>query len=282
LMQAFGRALRGICPSEYVAGPDIGTNEQDMEEFALGNGSWQASTGKPTHVCKEPGVCGLPHELGSTGYGVAQAVAVAVEHAGINLRNATVAIEGFGNVGEFAARYLTHMGARLVAISDSRGCIYANDIDFEKLWQIKKQTGSVTNYPNTEIIPHEKIFELPVEILVPAALPDVITEANVNRVRAKIIVEGSNIPITEAAEQNLHERGALVVPDFVANAGGVISSYAEYEGKPLDHMFDLVKSKITANVKKILEEAKKRNVKPRDVALSIAKDRVMKAMKKSQ
>jgi len=276
LMQAFGRALKNIAPKMYIAAPDVATGEEEMRWFVEGNGNPKSATGKP----KDLG--GLPHELGSTGFGIAHAAAIAVKHKRMKLSDMTFAVEGFGNVGSFAAKFLTEWGAKLVAASDSKGCIYSPNegIDFKKLSEVKKSTGSVINYMPGEKLPNEKIFELPVDVLIPAALPDVVTAANVNNVHAKIVVEGGNIVMRESEETRLHERGVLVVPDFVANAGGVISSYAEYRGYDEQKMFKLVEKKVTKNTRAVLKDAKNKGWKPRDAAMEIAKRRIREVMQK--
>src|SRR3989338_7617508 len=276
LMQAFGKALKNISPKMYIAAPDVNTGEEEMRWFVEGNGSPKSTTGKP----KDLG--GLPHELGSTGFGVAHAAAIAAKHKRMKLSDVTFAVEGFGNVGSFVAKFLTDWGAKFIATSDSKGCIYAtNDgIDFNKLTTTKKNTGSVINYMPGEKLPNEKIFELPVDVLIPAALPDVVTPGNVNNVHAKIVVEGGNIVMREAEETRLHERGILVVPDFVANAGGVISSYAEYRGYDEQKMFKLVEKKVAKNTRAVLRNAKNKGWTTRNAAVEIAQDRVKAAMQK--
>jgi glutamate dehydrogenase (NAD(P)+) len=274
VMIAFGRALKNIAPKMYIAAPDVNTGEEEMRWFVEGNGNPKSTTGKPKNLG------GLPHELGSTGFGVAHAVAIAVKHKRLDMNEMKFAIEGFGNVGSFVAKFLTEWGAHLVAASDSKGCIYKHDgIDFSKLSEVKKKTGSVINYPG-EKLGNEKIFELPVDVLIPAALADVITPANVDKVNAKIIVEGGNIVMKEPEEQRLHERGVLVIPDFVANAGGVISSYAEYRGYDEKKMFDLIEKKIKKNTRLVLKDAKNKGWSPRAAAMDIAKKRVKEAIKK--
>ncbi|MBS3055056.1 MAG: Glu/Leu/Phe/Val dehydrogenase [Candidatus Aenigmarchaeota archaeon] len=275
LIKSFARALRYLSPSKYVAAPDVNTAEEEMAVYAKENGSMKSVTGKPTDLG------GIPHELGSTGFGVYHSTKVAVEHMGMSLKGIKFAIEGFGNVGVFASKFLTEGGAKLVAVSDSKGAIYNDQgIDFENLKEVKEKTGSVTNYRLGEVLDGKKLFELPVEVLIPAALPDVINKSNVNNVKAKIVVEAANIPMKEDIEDTLHWRKILVVPDFVANAGGVISSYIEFvDGTPQD-MFRTVEEKIKRNTKLVLERADKDKVKPRDAALKIAKDRVLEAMKR--
>jgi glutamate dehydrogenase (NAD(P)+) len=274
LMRSFGKALKWIAPRYYIGAPDVNTGEEEMKWFVKGNGSLKSVTGKP----KEMG--GIPHELGSTGYGVFHSTLVAAKFRKIDITNATVAIEGFGNVGSFSAKFLSEVGARIVAVSDSKGVIYNPDgLDFKKLSEVKKGTGSVVNYKPGEVLENRKIFELPVDVLIPAALPDVINSSNVNDVKAKVIVEGANIPATQEIEKILHERGILVVPDFVANAGGLISSYCELKGYDENKMFALVEKKIKKNTKAVLRNSKKERIMPREAALNLAKERILRKTK---
>ncbi len=276
LIQAFSKALRKYSPSRYISAPDVNTGEEEMRWYAEANGNWNSCTGKPKDYC-EGRKCGLPHELGSTGFGVAHATVVAVKHAGLHIKRTTIAIEGFGNVGTFAARHLSEFGAKIVAVSDSKGVVYNPDgLDVKKLMDVKQKTGTVTNYKPGKILPNKEIFELPVDVVIPGALPDVITKDNVNKIKAKIIVEAANIPTTEELESVLHKKGILVVPDFVANAGGVISSYAEYMGYTPKKMFKIVQDRITKNTKLVLDRARKEGIKPRDAGMKIAKERVVK------
>jgi len=181
-------------------------------------------------------------------------------------------------VGEFANKYLQEMGAKVVATSDLGGAIYNKDgLDLLKLAAAKKR-GSVTHYKDAKKLLHEEIFELPVDILIPASITNVITEKNYRKIKAQIIVEAANVPIPHDIEERLHERGVLVVPDIIANAGGVISSYAEYRGYNPKDMFRMVKRKIVKNTRVILETAKMHSATPRHSAMQIAKKRVAKAM----
>jgi glutamate dehydrogenase/leucine dehydrogenase len=273
IVEAFSKSLKPVCPSMYVAAPDMYTGEEEMRWFAEANGSMKACTGKP----KELG--GIPHELGSTGFGVYHSALIAIEHLGFDVKDMTIAIEGFGNVGSFAFKFLWEKGAKILATSDSKGCIYYKDgIDFNKLSKVKTETGTVVNYKPGKVLKNEELFELPVDVLIPAAVPDVITKKNVNTVKAKIIVEGANIPIPHDIERILYEKKILVVPDFVANAGGVISSYVEYIGGTPKQMFKLVEEKIRKNTKIILEKSREEKLNPRNAAMEIAKERVKKAM----
>jgi len=282
LIKAFAIALKPLSPSQYIAAPDINTGKEEMAAYALANGSLRSCTGKPADLCIRPGEkCGIPHEYGSTGYGVFHATKLTAEHVGIKLREGTTAIDGFGNVGSFLAKYLSEFGAKIVAISDSKGCIYNPDgLDYEKLKKVKEETRSVTNYEQGQVLKYEEIFELPVDILIPASIPDVINAKNVDKIKAKVIVEAANIPVTCESESRLNEKGVLVIPDFIANAGGVISSYAEYIGENPQRMFQMVEEKIVKNVKLVIEKAEEEKIAPRDAALKIAQKRVKKAMEK--
>ena len=271
LVSDFSKAIKCISPSLYVAAPDINTGEKEMGIFARANGSLKSCTGKPRRMK------GIPHELGSTGYGVSISTLETVKFLKKNIKEMRFVIEGFGNVGMFAAKNLCNEGAILVGVSDSKGCIYnAKGINFNKLLKIKKKTGSVINYKPGLILNNKDIFELKVDIIITAALPDIINRDNVRNVKAKMIVEGSNIPMQENMEEILHKRKILVVPDFVANAGGVISSYIEYIGKSEKKVFGLIKKKITKNTKETLKLALKKKIKPRDAAKLIAQERVKK------
>ena len=241
IIEAFAEALKLVCPDYYVAAPDINTAEEEMGWFAKANGNKKSVTGKP----KKLG--GLPHELGSTGFGIAHATFVALKYMNMDVKKITFAIEGFGNVGTFAAKFLTEAGAKLTAVSDSKGCLSVKEgIDYNKLMEIKEKTGSVVNYGG-KVETGNNIIKANVDVLITAAIPGLIKAGDVNSVKAKLIVEGSNIPMAEEVENLLYKKGILVVPDFVANAGGVISSYVEYIGGDEKKMFKMVEGKITKN-----------------------------------
>lgn len=274
LVRAFARGLKGIVPAEYVAGPDMNIGEAEMGAFADELGDMRACTGKPVEMG------GLPHELGSTGFGVAEATEVACRHAGIDLKGATVAIEGYGTVGTFTHKFLEEKGAKIVAVSDSKGTILnEKGLPNGKLLNTKWKEGSVIRYKDGRVLPVDALFSQKVDILIPGARPDVINEANVRVVKAKVIVEAANIPIREEFERQLQKRGVLIVPDIAANAGGVISSFAELEGKDKEEMFRIVRKKITKSVDTVLLNAKRDSLTTREAALQIARERVRNAMK---
>ena len=182
----------------------------------------------------------------------------------------------FNKTTEFVVKFLSEYGTKIVAVSDSKGVIHnVHGLDYEKLKLVKKRHGTVTAYTPGEVLPNKSILSVHVDILVTAAVPDLITEEDVPQTAARMIVEGSNIPATYTVEKLLHKKGILVVPDFVANAGGVISSYVEYIGGKPEKMFKLVKQKIVSNTELVLREARKRKIMPRDAAMDIAKKRVL-------
>jgi len=274
-VRAYSRAMKIVAPDLWVAAPDVNTGEEEMRWFAEENGSMKSCTGKPSDMG------GIPHELGSTGFGVYHAVLVALEHAGIDVKGATVAVEGFGNVGSFAAKFLAEAGAKIVAVSDSKGTIYNPDgIDFAKLRRVKDETRAVKNYEPGETLSNEAIFGLDVDVLIPAAMKDVIHEDNWRNVKAKLIVPGANIPMHVNIENKLSDKGILIVPDFVANAGGVISSYVEYIEGSNEQMFKEVEERVRKNTKLVLEKAAAERIYSRDAAMIIAKERVREAMNK--
>lgn len=284
-MEAFGRAIKPFTPHTYSAGPDVNTGEREMLWLAKANGNWQSATGKPKNYCVTiPGKgkkCGLPHEYGSTGYGVVCSIQVALPLIGINIKKATIAIDGFGNVGSFAFKHITELGAKVVAVSDSRGAIYLESgLDITVINGLRSGGKSVSEYPGGQKLDRDELFGLDVDVLIPATVTDVIHEENKSWVRAKVIAEGANIPMKENIERELFQRGILIIPDMVANAGGVISSYAEYAGLDPDKMFGMIKKKITASSKAVLSKSLKENKNPRDVGLDLAKEKVFAAMKK--
>lgn len=277
VVRSFARLIKQHIPCEYIAGPDMNMTEKEMAWICDELKDKNACTGKPSEMC------GLPHELGSTGFGVAKATLAAIDFLKLGEYNTlSAAIEGFGNVGEFTAKFLSMVGVKIVGVSDSKGAIYnEKGLNFEEIVKVKKETGSVINYSDAKKIKQEELFELPVDLLIPGARPDVITHKNKDAVKAKLIVEAANIPVPIDIEEYLEKKGITIIPDFVANAGGVISSWVEFEkGQKVDLMFKIVEEKIVENVKLSLEKAKKENVTVRAAAMTIAKERVVEAMKK--
>lgn len=269
LLRSFARSIRELV--DYIPGPDMGTDERCMgwiyEEIGR-------CIGRPRSLG------GIPlDEIGATGYGLAQVAGLALPFAGVPMTGATLAIQGFGNVGRHAARFLADMGSRLVAASDSSGAIYRQaGLDVDELIRIKREKGTVLAYPDAQPLQAELLVELPCDLLIPAARPDVITAANVERVKARVIIEGANIPVTEDAERQLHDRGILCIPDFIANAGGVICAAVEYSGGNEQQAMAAIKEKLTHNTRRLLNLMREERLQPREAAMQMALRRLRQAM----
>ena len=269
IIRAFARSIRAM--TDYVPGPDMGTDETCM--------AWILDEiGRAVGLPRVVG--GIPlDEIGATGHGLAACADVAAPFCDLKLEGARVAIEGFGNVGRPAARLLVARGGALVAASDSTGAIHDPDgIDVEALIEVKAREGTVTAYEGASVISNEALFEVPCDIFVPAARPDCIHEGNVDGIEARLILQGANIPATAAAEERLHERGVLVVPDFIANAGGVICAAVEYHGGNEADAFKVIAQKIQQNTREVLTRSQSDNVEPRLASVELAKERVADAM----
>lgn len=269
LIRAFASALRNI--DEYIFGPDMGTSEECM--------AWvHDEIGRAVGLPRELG--GIPlDEIGATGFGMSHATEIALEHCDFDLAGARVAVQGFGAVGMHAARFLVEKGAVLVAAADSRGTIYdPSGLDVATLIELKSKGRSLSEHPHARKLGRDDIIDIECEIWIPAARPDVIREDNVGRLRAKLIVQGANIPITQAAEKILADRGVLSVPDFIANAGGVICAAVEHRGATEAVAFETIAEKIRRNTEIVLKKAKHDGVLPRRAATELAVARVEKAM----
>jgi len=270
LVRAMACALADC--EDYIFGPDMGTNEVCM--------AWvKSEVGRAVGLPRELG--GIPlDELGATGFGVCHSADVASEWCGLGLRNARFAVQGFGAVGIHAARFLVERGAVLVAVADSRGSI-ANPkgLPVEALIAKKREGKSVVDLESGgEAADRDAIVTVDCDIWIPAARPDVIRGDNAGRLRAKLVVPGANIPLTAEAELALHERGVICVPDFVANAGGVICAAMEYHGATQSAAFVAIEERIRANTLEVLEQSRARNLTPRAAADTLAGERVKRAM----
>lgn len=269
LIVAFAKSIKNLVPELYIAGPDISTTQEEMRVFAQTIGDNRACTGKPVDMG------GIPHELGSTGYGVFLATKQACEFLGLDIRNSKIAIEGYGNVGSFVGKFLNEVGAVVTHVSDRDGLVYkADGLNHDVLVKAINNHGSVINYPGAQVFSNDRILEAQVDILITAAIPDRIKLNDINKIKAKLIVEGSNIPASNQVEQELHKKGIWVVPDIICNTGGVISSYIEYINGTSEDMFKRIESTIPKNTKIILEESKSTGKMPRQIALEIASERI--------
>jgi len=269
LIRCFAAALRH--EHGYIIGPDMGTNESCM--------AWvHDEIGRSVGLPRELG--GIPlDEIGATGWGVFHAIAVAVARRGERLEGQRVAVQGFGAVGSHAARFLCAEGAVLVAAADSSGTIVnPKGIDPDALRAHKAAGHGVTGFAGGTPGAADDIVGVDCDIWIPAARPDVLTEHNVDRLRARIVAQGANIPATPAAEQRLHDKGVVVLPDFIANAGGVICAAMEFRGASQKAAFDMIEERIRHNTEEVLSLVDARGVPPRQAAMDMALARVRRAM----
>jgi glutamate dehydrogenase (NAD(P)+) len=269
LVRAMARAL-GDC-RDYIFGPDMGTDETCM--------AWvKDEIGRAVGLPREVG--GIPlDEIGATGIGVAYATEVAVRFCDFELAGARVAVQGFGAVGLHAARQLAERGAVVVAVADSRGATHAaRGLGVAQLVEHKRAGKPVADFAGGEPLARDAIVGVECDVFVPAARPDVLREDNVEGLKARLVVSGANIPATPGAERRLHERGVLSVPDFIANAGGVICASVEYHGGSQSQALVALEEKIRENTQTVLEQARRRGVPPRQAAVDLAAERVRRAM----
>jgi len=221
--------IDAIGPEKDVPAPDVNTNAQvmawvmDTYSMHVGHTETAVVTGKPLE---------LGGSLGrneATGRGVTIAARESARHLGFDIKGATIAVQGFGNVGSISARLLSDIGARIVAITDWKGGVYnPKGLDIEGLGKHVERHKTVAGFEDAEPLTNEQLFNLDVDVLVPAALENQITMDNAPAIRAKVVIEGANGPTTPEAHRHLHERGILVVPDILANSGGVTASYFEW------------------------------------------------------
>lgn len=218
-----------IGPAQDIPAPDIGTDEQTMawlmDTYSVNKGHTVlgVATGKPLSLGGSRG------RASATARGVVHVALAAMESFGFTHARCTAAVQGFGKVGRDAARFLVDAGLQVIAVSDQYGGVHARDgIDISALVEHVDREGTVVGFAGADPITNEELLELDVQLLVPAAIESVITSGNADRVRARMIVEGANGPTTEEADRVLRDHDVIVVPDILANAGGVIVSYFEW------------------------------------------------------
>jgi len=216
-------------PETDIPAPDVATNPQVMA-WVMDTYSMHRGYTVPAVVTGKPlAIGGSEGRVDATGRGIVIAAREAVRQRGFSLQGASVAIQGFGNVGSAAARIFVENGARVVAVSDAMGGVWnARGLDVKALLQYARREGSVVGFREAEPLSNAELLEAKVDLLVPAAMENQITTANAHRVRARVIVEGANGPTTPEADAILAARGIYLVPDVLANAGGVIVSYFEW------------------------------------------------------
>ena len=269
LIRAFAHALRD--ESDYIFGPDMGTDEGCM--------AWvKDETGRASGLPAEIG--GIPlDEYGATGWGLCHCAEVAAPFAKLALAGARVAVQGFGAVGKHAARFLAERGAILVAASDTSGTVHEpKGLDVAALSALKEAGRTVRDCTQGRKLERDAILDVECDIWIPAARPDVVREDTVARLRTKLVLQGANIAFTPGAEATLARQGVVVVPDFIANAGGVICAAMEYRGATRSQAFDAIAEKIRANSEAVLREAGSRGQLPREAATDLAVRQVRSAM----
>ncbi len=269
LVRAFGRAIRVL--DSYIPGPDMGTNEAAMAWIVDEGGR---AAGLPRVVG------GIPlDEIGATGLGLAAAADVAAPRVGLTLAGARLAVQGFGAVGQHGARYLGERGVRLVAASDSRGAtVNADGLDLEALVLHKASGQPVSTFPGGSGSDDTALVGVDCDIWIPAARPDVLRADNVTALKARLVLQGANIPATAEAEAWMAANGVLVVPDFIANAGGVICAAVEFHGGTESTARQVIQERIRANVAEVLDRVERDGLLPRQAAEAMARARVAEAM----
>jgi len=283
-----------IGPEKDIPAPDVYTTPQIM--------AWMMDEFSKIKGYNIPGVVtGKPIEVGgargrsfSTAQGGIYVLEKAVKKLKMNSEKTTVAIQGFGNAGSFMAKILSALGYNIIAVSDSKGGILINSklktqnskqnfLDIKSVIKFKKETGSVVGFPETKTITNEQLLKLDVDVLIPAALENVITEKNAGRIKAKLIIELANGPITPEADLKLEKKGIVIIPDILANAGGVIVSYFEWVQNLQNYYWTEKEniSKLKTIIEKSFDEVwgKKEclNISMRLAAYVVAVERVAKA-----
>ncbi len=292
VLKRFLDVHKAFVVDNWVTNEDLGTKEEDIIRILGELGvptPFQAAVRKASDPAKvmnnvrklgELRVDGLRMSDAITGFGVAEATLEAVQILGMPDRGTRVAIQGFGSVGGSAAKFLNRAGLNIVAIADAEGTIYSPDgLDVESLltrrdrWGVVGRAGLPKNYA---LMSREDWLSLDVQVLIPAATADAITEANVAGIKARLIVEGANIPTTPGTESLLSEQGIVVIPDFVANAGAVglaTSILIDRVVPEVDECLAYISSQLRSTVRQTLDLCKSERITPRQAAVRIAEDK---------
>ncbi len=273
--------IDAIGPEKDVPAPDVNTNEQVMAWFMdtysmhVGHTSTAVVTGKPIEMGGSLG------RREATGRGVMIITRESAKHLGFDLDGARIAVQGFGNVGSVAADLLSELGAKIIAVTDWKSGVYnPAGLDIKRLIAHTAQHRSVKGFTNAQSITNQELFKLEVDVLIPAALEEQITASNVRDIKAKLIVEGANGPTTPEAHKHLHERGVFVVPDILANAGGVTVSYFEWVQDRYGYFWsenevnERLETKMVQAFSAVLETAQRYSVDMRVAAYIVAINRV--------
>lgn len=280
------RISKYIGPDQDIPAPDVNTNPQvmawmmDEYEKITGENNPGVITAKPLEVGGSKG------RGEATSRGAIYTIREAADRLGMDLKNSTMAIQGFGNVGSHLMRIAEEMGINVVAASDSKGGIYDTDgLSYEKATEAKQKNGKITDYKGVNELTNEEVLELDVDILVPSAIENVITEDNVDEIKADIVAEAANGPITPAADEILYEKDIFQIPDFLCNAGGVTVSYFEWVQNRYGYYWDMdtvrsrLDDKMTPAFNAVYKKAEEDNLHMRDAAYAVSVKRVLDAMR---
>jgi glutamate dehydrogenase (NAD(P)+) len=282
ILRSWVRALKRHIPDDYVLGLDMGMEERDAAVVQDELGDRGAAVGSPFELG------GVPYdELGLTGFGVAESADTACELAGFELKGARVAIQGFGAVGHAAAKRFAELGAVVVAISTVEGALHEPDgLNVERLLSTRKEFGDslIHEYGSGEVLELGRELFVDADVVVPAARQDVINEANVGDIGARVLIEGANLPTDAASQEALRQRGVTVVPDFIANAGAVVGAGVAMDARysafrpNADAILQLITEKMRSNTRTVVEQARRDDVTTHEAALRLSQERVRAAM----
>jgi glutamate dehydrogenase (NAD(P)+) len=273
--------IDAIGPEKDVPAPDVNTNEQTMAwvmdtySMHVGHTETAVVTGKPVELGGSRG------RREATGRGVMIVTREAAKHLGFEIRGSKVAVQGFGNVGSVSADLLARLGANIVAVTDWKGGVHnAKGLDIAAMLDYGRRHNTIDGFPGGEPLTNAELFGLDVDVLVPAALENQITMENAPAIKAKVIVEGANGPTTPDAHRHLHERGVFVIPDILANAGGVTTSYFEWVQDRHGYFWSeddvnaRLESKMVEAFSDVLETSTRYNTDMRTAAYIVAINRV--------
>jgi glutamate dehydrogenase/leucine dehydrogenase len=281
LIREFVHVIRNeLFSASYVPAPDLGSTAADMAVIYGETHLPESVTGKP------PRVGGLPGRAEATGYGVAHVTALACEDLLKRpLKDATVAVQGFGNVGSWTCCFLSERGAKIVAVVDSGGGVHREEgLPVTELACHTTATSTVHGFAG-DTVTNEELLAMPVDILIPAAVEDVLTEENAGKVQAKLIIEAANAPTTTGGDTALQRLGIPVVPDILANAGGVIASYVEWHQAKSgaitkkEETYQTIADQMTGAYEKVRAFRCSHTIPDREAALAVAVDELVATMR---
>ncbi len=285
LTRRFTRSISNIIGvNRDIPAPDVGTNSQTM--------AWMMSAYAEEHGYTPGVVTGKPLELGgspgreqATGRGVSLIVKEAARDFGIPMEETVTAIQGFGNVGSWTAHFLSQGGCKVIAVSDVNGGVRnGGGLDLDRLQTHLENTGTVYGFPGGDAITNEELLGLECDFLVPAALGGAIHSGNASKIKARVVVEAANNPVTPSAENILNERGIPCLPDLLVNAGGVTVSYFEWAQNiqrfpwDLDQVNESLEQIMVRAYRDVSAKAKEEEIRYRDAAFAIAVGRVVRAL----